>query len=407
MPSRADLEGAPPAGPGRRAALRPQRRRRGGDRARPRARRPARGPVRRRLHLRPQPRGARLPARGGDAARLGAAAGAAARGRRRAATRRPPAPTSGSTRCGFVAALGPVYCARRLRARAAARAAAARRSSSSRRSRTGCRWWPRRAGRPGWTPTARRHYFEGAGARRVRRRAAGGARPRARRPGGQRRAASWPRARTRSRRWRGALAHEDRLGDDVGRPRRAPSTPRCGCSTRWPHAATRPSCSRATRRSPTARASRPAASSWGPSSPPAPGRGWPRPRRSCCAACAARSTREAPFDVLLLHFKKEQLLAPRLPGAAAPSGSPGPSGGRCPGRCAAACRSRLYGRAARDVAVVLAISEGTARVADRVGRPGRPRGRGPERDRPGPLPAAAGAGGRLPRRARHPRRTPS
>ena len=82
MPSRADLEGARRLAPRRRAALRPERGRRGGDRSPPRPRQPARGPVRRRLQLRPQPRGARLPARGGDAARLGAAAGAAAGGRR-------------------------------------------------------------------------------------------------------------------------------------------------------------------------------------------------------------------------------------------------------------------------------------------------------------------------------------
>ena len=44
--------------------------------------------------------------------------------------------------------------------------------------------------------------------------------------------------------------------------------------------------------------------------------------------------REAPFDVLLLHFKKEQLLAPRLPRSCARAW-PGPSGGRCRRRCAA------------------------------------------------------------------------
>jgi glycosyltransferase involved in cell wall biosynthesis len=83
--------------------------------------------------------------------------------------------------------------------------------------------------------------------------------------------------------------------------------------------------------------------------------------------------REAPFDVLLLHFKKEQLLAPRLPEelrrrvAWAEWGPvPEPLRGGPPGR--------LYQRAAREVAVVLAISEGTRQSlieagvpADRVG----------------------------------------
>ena len=68
--------------------------------------------------------------------------------------------------------------------------------------------------------------------------------------------------------------------------------------------------------------------------------------------------REAPFDVLLLHFKKEQLLAPRLPAALRPRVAwaewgpiPHPLRGGVP--------RRLFHRAARDVAVVLAISEGT------------------------------------------------
>lgn len=78
--------------------------------------------------------------------------------------------------------------------------------------------------------------------------------------------------------------------------------------------------------------------------------------------------REAPYDVLLLHFKKEQLLAPRLPAelrtriAWAEWGPvPRPLHGGVP--------RRLYGRAARDVAVVLAISEGTRRSLIDAGVP--------------------------------------
>src|SRR4051812_14370081 len=68
--------------------------------------------------------------------------------------------------------------------------------------------------------------------------------------------------------------------------------------------------------------------------------------------------REAPFDVLLLHFKKEQLLAPRLP-ARLRERVAWAEWGPVPGPLRSGLPSRLYGRAARDVAVVLAISEGT------------------------------------------------
>jgi glycosyltransferase involved in cell wall biosynthesis len=83
--------------------------------------------------------------------------------------------------------------------------------------------------------------------------------------------------------------------------------------------------------------------------------------------------RVAPYDVLLLHFKKEQLLAPRLPGdlrrrVAWAEWGPVPAqlGGGPP--------RWLYARAARGVAAVLAVSEGTRRSligagvpADRIG----------------------------------------
>jgi glycosyltransferase involved in cell wall biosynthesis len=78
--------------------------------------------------------------------------------------------------------------------------------------------------------------------------------------------------------------------------------------------------------------------------------------------------REAPFDVLLLHFKKEQLLAPRLPAElrgrvvwAEWGPVPVPLRGGVPGR--------LYSRAAREVSAVLAVSEGTRRSLVDAGVP--------------------------------------
>lgn len=96
---------------------------------------------------------------------------------------------------------------------------------------------------------------------------------------------------------------------------------------------------------------------------------WPLVRRRMRGELA----RLAPYDVLLLHFKKEQLLAPRLPAElrrrvvwAEWGPVPPPMRGGPPGR--------LYRRAARGVAAVLAVSEGTRESlisagvpADRVG----------------------------------------
>ena len=77
---------------------------------------------------------------------------------------------------------------------------------------------------------------------------------------------------------------------------------------------------------------------------------------------------EAPYDVLLLHFKKEQLLAPFLPAALRPRVAwaewgpvPPPLRGRVAGW--------PYRRAARSVAAVLAISEGTRRSLADAGVP--------------------------------------
>jgi glycosyltransferase involved in cell wall biosynthesis len=83
---------------------------------------------------------------------------------------------------------------------------------------------------------------------------------------------------------------------------------------------------------------------------------WPALRRRLAAALAA----ELPYDVLLLHYKKEQLMAPSLPSELRPmiawsEWGPVPRQmRRGPGR-------RAYVRASREVAPVMAISEGTRR----------------------------------------------
>jgi glycosyltransferase involved in cell wall biosynthesis len=89
---------------------------------------------------------------------------------------------------------------------------------------------------------------------------------------------------------------------------------------------------------------------------------WPRLRRRLREALEA----ELPYDVLLLHYKKEQLLAPALPArlrrrvAWAEWGPVPRQLGRPPG-------GWLYARAARDVVSVLAISEGTRRSVVEAG----------------------------------------
>jgi glycosyltransferase involved in cell wall biosynthesis len=89
---------------------------------------------------------------------------------------------------------------------------------------------------------------------------------------------------------------------------------------------------------------------------------WPGLRRRLREALEA----ELPYDVLLLHYKKEQLLAGRLPSHLRPriawaEWGPVPRQMRSgPGRWA-------YARAARGAAVVLAISEETRRSAIAAG----------------------------------------
>jgi glycosyltransferase involved in cell wall biosynthesis len=89
---------------------------------------------------------------------------------------------------------------------------------------------------------------------------------------------------------------------------------------------------------------------------------WPSLRRRLRHALEA----ELPYDVLLLHYKKEQLLAPRLPPQLRPQiawvewGPVPRQMRRGPGRIA-------YTRAARTAAPVLAVSEGSRQAAIAVG----------------------------------------
>jgi glycosyltransferase involved in cell wall biosynthesis len=78
--------------------------------------------------------------------------------------------------------------------------------------------------------------------------------------------------------------------------------------------------------------------------------------------------REAPYDVLLLHFKKEQLLAPLLPRRLRPRVA-WAEWGPVPVQLRSGPPGRLYRRAARDVSAVLAVSEGTRRSLIAAGVP--------------------------------------
>jgi glycosyltransferase involved in cell wall biosynthesis len=105
-------------------------------------------------------------------------------------------------------------------------------------------------------------------------------------------------------------------------------------------------------------------------------RTWPRLALSW-PLLARRLRRElervAPYDVLLLHFKKEQLLARRLP-AELRGRLAWAEWGPVPPQMRAGPPGWLYRGAARQVAAVLAVSEGTRRSlidagvpADRIG----------------------------------------
>jgi glycosyltransferase involved in cell wall biosynthesis len=68
--------------------------------------------------------------------------------------------------------------------------------------------------------------------------------------------------------------------------------------------------------------------------------------------------REAPYDVLLVHYKKEQLLAPWLPRRLRPTLA-WAEWGPVPRQLRGGVPGALYRRAARDVGAVLAVSAGT------------------------------------------------
>jgi glycosyltransferase involved in cell wall biosynthesis len=98
--------------------------------------------------------------------------------------------------------------------------------------------------------------------------------------------------------------------------------------------------------------------------------------------------RVAPYDVLLLHFKKEQLLVPRLP-AELRGRVAWAEWGPLPAQLRGGPPGRLYARAARDLAAVLAVSEGTRRSLVGAGVPAErigvvPNAIDPERFRPLP-----------------------
>ena len=136
-------------------------------------------------------------------------------------------------------------------------------------------------------------------------------------------------------------------------------------------------------------------------------RSWPRLalRGRCCAAACAASGARGPFDVMLLHFKKEQLLARGCRRSCAGAGL-----GRVGAGAADAAR-----RAARPA--VPRRARGASRRCCRVGGhpesliaagvPADARRRRAERDRPGALQAAARHRRRAPAQARQSRLTRS
>lgn len=89
---------------------------------------------------------------------------------------------------------------------------------------------------------------------------------------------------------------------------------------------------------------------------------WPRLRRELVEALR----REAPYDVLLVHYKKEQLLAGGLPPELRPALA-WCEWGPVPYPMRRGLPRRAYLRAARDVAAVLAISQDTAENLADVG----------------------------------------
>lgn len=91
---------------------------------------------------------------------------------------------------------------------------------------------------------------------------------------------------------------------------------------------------------------------------------WPLLRRRLAAALAA----EPRYDVLLTHFKKEQLLAADLPRRLRPS-LVWAEWGPVPAPLRRGVAGALYRRAGRDVRAVLCVSEGTRRSVVDAGLP--------------------------------------
>ena len=163
---------------------------------------------------------------------------------------------------------------------------------------------------------------------------------------------------TRSRRWRAGCADEDRLGDDVGGARRgrvrrrAPARrrgrarPRDGAAHQPPrhrrrHARRRPA------RGARAQARLAHLAAAGPHLAADPAPAAPRARARGALRRAAAPLQEG------------AAAGPAPARRAARRGSPGPNGDRCPAPLRGGLPGRLYARAARGTAAVLAISEGT------------------------------------------------
>jgi glycosyltransferase involved in cell wall biosynthesis len=92
--------------------------------------------------------------------------------------------------------------------------------------------------------------------------------------------------------------------------------------------------------------------------------GWPRLRRELRRGLEA----EAPYDALILHFKKEQLLAATLP-ARLRSATAWAEWGPVPLQFRTGAPRRVYAAAARRARVIMAISEGTRRSVAALGVP--------------------------------------
>ena len=96
------------------------------------------------------------------------------------------------------------------------------------------------------------------------------------------------------------------------------------------------------------------------------GRRWPRAGRRCSGACALLCRAEAPYDVLLVHYKKEQLMARMLPAELSRT-VVWSEWGPVPFPMRKGLPRRAYLSAAERVPLVMAVSEGTKRSVTEVG----------------------------------------